>query len=191
MAPRNGFIRLLFATAALLHLAVACGSAQRGDLPAVSATTYRLDTNDTVRITVFGQEELTDQYTVDSAGTIAMPLIGAVEARSRSETELERTIAAKLSQGFLRDPSVSVEVVEYRPFYILGEVRSPGQYPYRPGMTVQSAVAVGGGYTYRARKDEVLVARRRADGSGVVEAAVDPVTEISPGDVITIRERLF
>ncbi|MGF1605872.1 MAG: polysaccharide biosynthesis/export family protein [Rhodothalassiaceae bacterium] len=167
-----------------------CAGPSGGTLPPVPAGAYRLDAEDRVRVTVFGQPDLSGTYRIDSAGSVAMPLIGTVSARGLTEQQLEQALVTRFAQGFLREPQVSVEVAEYRPFYILGEVRQPGQYSYAPGMTVLSAIAVGGGYTYRARKDRVVIARRTAEGE-ILEAAVAPTTPIQPGDVITIRERVF
>ena len=115
---------------------------------------YHLDAGDRLRVVVYGQEGLTNTYAIDAGGSITMPLIGAVPARGRTTAGLAAEIAAKLRKGFIREPSVAVEVEAYRPFFILGEVAAPGQYPYVPNMTVESAVAIAGGFSPRARRDQ-------------------------------------
>src|ERR1700704_4385854 len=116
---------------------------------------YHLDAGDRLRVVVYGQEGLTNTYAIDAGGAITMPLIGAVAARGRTPAGLAAEIAAKLRNGYIREPSVAVEVESYRPFFILGEVAAPGQYPYVPSMSVESAVAIAGGFSPRARSDQV------------------------------------
>jgi polysaccharide biosynthesis/export protein len=122
---------------------------------------YTLDSGDRLRIVVFGQDGLTNSYAVDTAGNITLPLIGAVHARGLTTAELSGALAARLRQGFLREPHVAVEVELYRPFFILGEVVFPGQYPYVPNMTIETAVAIAGGFTPRAFRPH-----RRAEPAG-------------------------
>lgn len=151
---------------------------------------YKLDSGDRLRVVVFGQTDLTNSYMVDQAGYISMPLIGAVPARGRSTQELEGQIAAKLKSGsFIRDPDVSVEVDRYRPFFIMGEVTSAGQYPYVNGMTVQMAVAIAGGFTPRAQRSDVDVTRQ-VNGR-VMTVRLLPTQPVYPGDTVNVRERLF
>jgi polysaccharide export outer membrane protein len=150
---------------------------------------YRLDAGDKLRVVVYGQEGLTNTYSVDASGAITMPLIGRVPARGLTPAELARAIAAKLRNGFIREPYVAAEVETYRPFFILGEVQAPGQYPYVPNMTVESAVAIAGGYTPRAFRKSMQLDRN--DGAGVLRATVTPITPIKPGDTVTIGERWF
>ena len=150
---------------------------------------YRLDAGDKLRVVVFGQEGLTNSYAVDAGGAITMPLIGAVQARGLTPAELSRSIAAKLRNGFIREPSVACEVETYRPFFILGEVAAPGQYPYVPNMTVESAVAIAGGYSPRALRNSVKMTRSNVAGS--VSAVVPPTTLVNPGDTIVVGERWF
>lgn len=150
---------------------------------------YTLGSGDRLRITVFGQPSLSTTYGVDAEGVITMPLIGGVEAAGRSPYELQKTIEQRLKAGFLREPSVSVEVESYRPFFIMGEVTSAGQYPYVAGMTVENAIAIAGGFGPRARKDLATITRKV---SGQSARAVVPLsTPVRPGDVITIGERWF
>ena len=120
---------------------------------------YRLASGDRLRVIVFGQDNLSNSFSVDGAGIISMPLIGRVRAQGLTTAELEHAIAARLRQGYMRDPSVSVEVEAFRPFFVLGEVEIAGQYPFINGMTVQNAIAVAGGFTPRALEDSVDITR--------------------------------
>ena len=150
---------------------------------------YHLDAGYRLRVVVYGQEGLTNTYAIDASGSITMPLIGIVPARGRTTAGLAGEIAAKLRNGFIREPSVAVEIEAYRPFFILGEVAAPGQYPYVPNMTVESAVAIAGGFSPRARRDSVTVTHTDASGSG---RYVMPLgTAISPGDTVFVGERWF
>lgn len=150
---------------------------------------YHLDAGDKLRVVVYGQEGLTNTYAIDAGGSITMPLIGSVPARGRTTAGLASEISAKLRNGFIRDPSVAVEIESYRPFFILGEVAAPGQYPYVPNMTVESAVAIAGGFSPRARRDRVTVTHSDASGTG--RFVVPPGTSISPGDTVLVGERWF
>jgi polysaccharide biosynthesis/export protein len=150
---------------------------------------YHLDAGDKLRVVVYGQEGLTNTYAIDAGGSITMPLIGAVPARGRTPAGLAAEISAKLRGGFIRDPSVAVEIEAYRPFFILGEVAAPGQYPYVPNMTVESAVAIAGGFSPRARRDSVTLTHTDASGSG--RFVVPLGTPLSPGDTVLIGERWF
>ena len=153
-------------------------------------TDYRLGAGDRVRVTVFGQQDLTGIYSVDGSGNLAFPLVGQVRAAGLTGSELQGALVASLSPKYIKDPSVTVEVLSYRPFYILGEVRTPGSYPYVFGMTVLHAVALAGGYTYRAREDDFRVTRTSPDG-GKTHLDVTEDTPVEPGDIITVRERFF
>ena len=150
---------------------------------------YHLDAGDKLRVVVYGQESLTNTYAIDAGGSITMPLIGAVPARGRTTARLASEISAKLRRGFIRDPSIAVEIESYRPFFILGEVAAPGQYPYVPNMTVESAVAIAGGFSPRARRDGVTVTH--SDAAGSARFVVPPDTFISPGDTVLVGERRF
>ncbi len=150
---------------------------------------YRFDAGDKLRITVFDQANLTNTYLVDASGNISMPLIGGVAARGRTAAELESEIAAKLRNGYLKRPDVSVDIDQYRPFFIMGEVKNAGQYPYVAGMTAQTAVAIAGGYSARADQASLDVTRQI---NGEVLVGRVPVTDpIRPGDTIYVRERYF
>ena len=156
---------------------------------AENASAYLLDSGDRLRVVVFGQDGLSNSYVVDAAGNIAMPLIGAVAARGSSTSELARGIGARLRNGFIREPHVAIEVESYRPFFILGEVTFPGQYPYVPNMTVETAVAIAGGFTPRAYRREAKVAR--SQNGQAYRQAVPTTYPVLPGDTITIDERWF
>ena len=157
--------------------------------PVRYAAAYHLDAGDKLRVVVYGQEGLTNTYAIDAGGSITMPLIGAVPARGRTPAGLAAEIGARLRGGFIRNPSVAVEVEAYRPFFILGEVAAPGQYPYVPNMTVESAVAIAGGFSPRALRDRVTITH--TDGSGTARYVVPPGTSISPGDTVLVGERWF
>jgi polysaccharide export outer membrane protein len=150
---------------------------------------YRLDAGDKLRVVVYGQEGLTNTYTIDASGSITMPLIGQVGARGRSPASLAGEITAKLRNGYIREPSVAVEIESYRPFFILGEVQAPGQYPYVPNMTVESAIAIAGGFSPRARRDVVTLTH--TDAGGVARYAVPLGTAMGPGDTVQVSERWF
>jgi len=150
---------------------------------------YMLDSGDKLRVVVFGQDSLSNSYSVDAAGNITMPLIGAVYARERSPAALSQAIGAKLRNGYIREPHVAVEIEAYRPFFILGEVTAPGQYPYVANMTVETAVAIAGGFTPRAFKKNVELSRH-ADGQAY-RGKVPPAYTLRPGDSIVVAERWF
>lgn len=150
---------------------------------------YTLDSGDKLRVVVFGQDGLSNSYAVDAGGNIAMPLIGAVRARGLTVAQLSGAIAARLRQGFIREPHVAVEVEAYRPFFILGEVTFPGQYPYVANMTVETAVAIAGGFTPRAQRNTVELSR--AERGDIVRGAVPVFTPVRPGDTIVVAERWF
>jgi polysaccharide export outer membrane protein len=138
---------------------------------------------------VYGQEGLTNTYAIDAAGSITMPLIGSVHARGRTTAGLAADITAKLRNGYIREPSVAVEIETYRPFFILGEVQAPGQYPYVPNMTVESAIAIAGGFSPRAKRD--IVTLTHTDASGVARYEVPLGTSLKPGDTVQVGERWF
>lgn len=159
-------------------------------LPVSAIGPYRLGPGEKVRVVVFGQEHLTGEFRVNDHGTIAVPLLGAIPADGVTTTELEHTIATRLQdRKILLQPSVSVEVVSYRQMFILGEVAKPGQYPYEPGMTLLTAVAVAGGFTYRAQTGYASILR--TTGGRSVEGRVGRGADVLPGDVITIYQRYF
>jgi polysaccharide export outer membrane protein len=150
---------------------------------------YRIGSGDRLTIRVLGQTDLTNDYIVDGAGNISLPLINTVKVGGLTAPEAERLIAARLREGYLRAPSVSVQVTNLRPFYILGEVNQAGSYPYQSGMTVQNAIAIAEGYSARANQGDVLLTRK--SGEGTMSSRVPVTTQIYPGDIIYIRERWF
>lgn len=150
---------------------------------------YRLGSGDDLRITVFGQDDLSGEYNVSGNGTISVPLVGQIEVVNLTTSESEAKITRALAGGYLRNPRVNVEVTNYRPYTILGEVRSPGQFPYRSGLTVIEAVAQSGGFTYRANEKVVLI--KSKDSVEEVTVVLDGNTLVQPGDSIRIKERFF
>ena len=182
-------LRNAFAAAPRRSYAPAPAAYAAAPMPVAYDAAYRLDAGDRLRVVVYGQEGLTNTYAIDAGGSITMPLIGAVPARGRTPAGLAAEIAAKLRNGYIRDPSVAVEIEAYRPFFILGEVAAPGQYPYVPNMSVESAVAIAGGFSPRARRDRVTLTH--TDGSGSMRVVVPLGTALSPGDTVLVGERWF
>jgi polysaccharide export outer membrane protein len=151
---------------------------------------YTLGVSDEIRLTVFGEEALSGSYTVGSNGAISMPLIGEITLAGLSTTRAEALIRGKLADGYLIKPSVSIEMLRHRPFYILGEVHAPGSYDYASNMNVLGAVAVAGGFTYRANRKNVQILRA-ADGKSAAYKAFAVEAPVAPGDTIVVGERLF
>jgi polysaccharide export outer membrane protein len=150
---------------------------------------YRLGVADKVRVNVFGEAALTGEFLVGGNGKISLPLIGETQASGLTIGEFQAEVAEALRNGFITEPRVSAEVLNYRPFYILGEVDAPGEYPYTNSLTVLNAVATAGGFTYRADNRRVFI--KRADADGEEEYPLTTATRVAPGDTIRIRERLF
>jgi polysaccharide export outer membrane protein len=148
---------------------------------------YVLDTGDVVRVTVYGDATLSNSYNIDDAGAIALPLVGQVPARGKTTAEVAAEISAALANGFMRNPDVAVEVAQYRPFFIQGEVAASGQYPYVYGMTVRAAISTAGGYTETADRTRALVYRRQ-DGV-MAKGLVGLDFPIYPGDTIVVLDR--
>lgn len=150
---------------------------------------YRLGTGDKLKITVYGEEDLSGEFLVDGSGQVQLPLVGQVKAASLTIHEFVAEVSKALQDGYLKDPKVSVEVLNYRPFYIIGEVNKPGEYPFESGLNVLGAIALAGGYTYRANDSDVYVRRAGKDKEEEMPASAN--TKIYPGDIIRIAERLF
>lgn len=196
IALRPLYILFLAAVAIVLS---ACGStggqpAGPADAGAIEsrtqvATDYTLGSSDRLRITVFGHPDLSGEFEVDGSGSISLPLIGQQKAEGLSTKQLETSITETLAGGYILNPRVSAEVINYRPFYILGEVGRPGEYPYTSGLTVQNAIAAAGGYTYRANKRVIYIKSKDSDR----EIAYDltPSTVVKPGDTLRVGERIF
>lgn len=187
--PRHGLLLFCLTLSAMLS-----GCALPGAyVPELLATTtdepYRLASGDRLRIIVFGQDALSNTYSVDGSGHISMPLIGLVPAAGETTQTLQHEIAARLRHGFIRDPRVSVEVEAFRPFFVLGEVTNAGQYPFVEGLTAQKAIAIAGGFSPRGYMGAVDLTRD-VDGYSVT-GRVPLLQAIRPGDTITVRERIF
>ena len=150
---------------------------------------YQLDTGDAVRVTVYGDADLTETYRVDDAGAIAFPLVGEVTVRGQTTKVAADRLAAALANGYMRNPNVAVEVAEYRPFFIQGEIGNAGQFPYVYGMTVRAAISTAGGFSDTADRNRAVVYRRQ--GSQMVKGSVDLDFPIYPGDTIVVQERWF
>lgn len=150
---------------------------------------YRLGSGDKVRVTVFGEDALTGEYLVGGSGKISLPLVGEVQAGGLTISRFQDEVVAALKEGYLKDPKVSAEVLNYRPFYILGEVQKPGEYPYSNGLTVLNAVATANGFTYRANTKKVFI--KRAGENAEHEYPLTSITQVAPGDTIRIAERFF
>jgi protein involved in polysaccharide export with SLBB domain len=155
-----------------------------------TAVAARLETGDKLKVSIYGEDALTGVYDINPAGSITMPLVGSIRAAGRSRAELEREITSAYRSGnFLQEPKVTVAVVEFRPYYIMGEAASPGQYPYRSGINLLTAISTAGGLTYRASRDTVLI--QHAGQLDWKKYAMTANVPISPGDIIRIPERYF
>jgi polysaccharide export outer membrane protein len=190
-------VRKILAGLAIAFALGACAQAPLSIDPAVALAEggvrvvpeYRLGPSDKVRVNVFGEEALTGEFTVGGSGRISLPLIGEIQAEGLTITQLQESIAEALRQGFINEPRVNAEVLNYRPFYILGEVNKPGEYPYTSSLTVLNAVATAEGFTYRADTRRVYI--KRADGAAEQAYPLTTATQVAPGDTIRIGERFF
>jgi polysaccharide export outer membrane protein len=172
------------------ELPQAPGSALAGQADmAAPPDLMRLQAGDTLRVTVFGEEKLSGDFQVDPSGYVSLPLAGTVLAAGHTKIELERSLTEKFKSKYLRDPKVTVDVASFRPIYVLGEVQRPGEYQYRSGLNVVSALAVAGGVTYRASKSRVLI--QRSGEKELKEHDLDPAIPVMPGDVVRVPERYF
>ena len=176
--------------ATCIGLAACSSGGDLKPLPEAKVTGYTLGAGDKIRVITFGGEQLTGEFRINDAGNVALPLLGTIPAAGLTTDRLQKTITDDLeSKNLFHNPNVTVEITEYRPIFILGEVNRPGEYPYKPGMTVLSAVSTAGGFTYRAVTDTGSVVRT-TDGT-TDEGTVTRRSLIQPGDVITIFERHF
>jgi polysaccharide export outer membrane protein len=181
------FTFVCWAALALLLTLPAASDAQNASAgkPAVTAEdSYQLGSGDKIRVIVFGEEDLGGEFQVDGNGRISLPLIGELQAKGETANSLEQHIAAKLADGYLQSPRVSVEISTYRPFYVIGEVNKPGEYPYVNGMSALNAIALAGGYTTRANEGPIYIRRNGTLREEKLEA--DQMTRILPGDVIRV-----
>jgi protein involved in polysaccharide export with SLBB domain len=160
-----------------------------GPTPSAIIQDYKLGVGDKIRVIVFNEPNLSGEFVVTPAGTVAAPLLGEVKALGLTVNEFQSGMEKKLADGYLRSPKVSVEVLNFRPFYILGEVNKPGEYPYSSGLTVLNAVATAGGFTYRADTRKVFM--RRADDAAETAVTLESRTAVAPGDTVRIGERYF
>nr|WP_258043033.1 polysaccharide biosynthesis/export family protein [Sphingomonas sp. NBWT7] len=178
---------------------LATGCAEKGDGPILAsgdryaaadiASDYRLGVGDKVRMTVYNEPNLTGEFWVNPDGTLALPLIGSVPARGMVVADIARDATTKFADGYLRQPKVSMEVITFRPFYILGEVSAPGEYPYASGLTALNAIATAKGFTPRANRDVIRI--RRQGEANEVNYKLTPELVVHPGDTIRIGERFF
>jgi polysaccharide export outer membrane protein len=150
---------------------------------------YLLGAGDSLRITVFGESDLSGTFKISDSGTLVMPLVGQIQAQGLSLPELQKRLTTQLNEKAVKSPDVTLQIEQYRPFFILGEVKNPGSYPYVPEMTVLSAVAIAGGFTFRAAQDEVSVTRKR--NGTAVESRATREARVLPGDVVFVFERHF
>jgi len=188
-AATSGCLRTPMPSASPVPVAVAAPMVRPPPLPPDDPP-YTLDSGDKLRVVVFGQDGLTNSYAVAAGGHITMPLIGTVMARGATTEDLARAIADRLRRGYIREPHVAIEIEAYRPFFILGEVTFPGQYPYVPNMTIETAVAIAGGFTPRANRWELQIDRPAGPG-GRSRGSVPLLTRVRPGDTVIIKERWF
>ena len=149
---------------------------------------YLIGPSDKLRVTVYGEKDLSKVYQVDGLGIVSVPLVGQIKVAGMTLRQAEDLLIVALSNGYLVDPSVAIEIAEFRPFYIMGEVRRPGSYNYIDGMSILNAIAVSGGYTYRANTKRIEVIRSDAKSDPVI---VDPTSQVMPGDIIRVKERFF
>lgn len=186
---------LMASVASAMVLTTGCSTALPPAPEAAAApagpVAYTLGSGDKVRIIVFGEEGLTGEYSIADNGDLSFPLIGTVPAKGHSVAQLQAAVRERLANGYLKDPRVSVEVLTYRPYYILGEVNKPGEYPYTAGLTLQQAVATAGGYTYRANTRRIAVKHADETAEHGVEVRGGPSVSVQPGDTIRIPERFF
>jgi polysaccharide export outer membrane protein len=156
---------------------------------ALSLEDYRIGPSDKIRVIVFGEPELSGEFAVNSGGEISLPLLGEIAVNGKTIEEVRGMVTEGLSSGYINDARVAAEITTYRPFYILGEIADPGEYPYSAGMTVFKAVAAAGGFTYRAKKSSVYI--KRDIGGQEVELKLTQELAVYPGDVIRVGERFF
>ena len=161
-------------------------------VPAAAGTNddnYKLGTGDKLKVTVYGEDDLSGEVIVDGAGQVQLPLVGQVNAGGLTVHQFVAEVTNFLGSKYLRDPKVSVSIENYRPFYIMGEVNKPGEYPYENNLNVLGAVALAGGYTYRADSDDVYI--RRDGTTKEVQLPATALTQINPGDIVRVPERIF
>lgn len=196
---QNASCRLAFRLAGLAGLLAVAGCSpvgspgyaayQEAAAPPAINRPYILHTNDQLHVQVYSEQTITGDYVVDSTGYLSIPVAGRVKAAGLTVQQLERRVAAQLNGAILKDARVNIQIATYAPFYIRGEVKKPGEFPYKPGLTVADAVALAGGYTYRADEDRVVV--RPSGSDRELTRPTDANPSVSPGDNITVPERFL
>ena len=152
-------------------------------------TIYSLDSGDLVRVTVFGEPDLSGEFSIDAQGKLNLALIGPVFVRGMTTSQARTAIHDAYLDGYLRHPDIAVDVVAFRPFFIVGEVNQPGSYSFVPGMNVLNAIAIGGGMTYRGDEDDIEILR--GNDTARVSIPANLATIVMPGDIVRIAERYF
>ena len=193
------FCRLAFLLAGLASVLSlgGCSSAGSSSLAAYQETAvvqtvsgpYRLHTNDQLHVQVYNEQTITGDYTIDGTGYVSIPVAGRVKAAGLTAEQLERRVAARLNGSILKDARVNIQITTYAPFYIRGEVKKPGEFPYKPGLTIADAVALAGGYTYRADESRFLVRPTGSNAELTRPTGANP--SVQPGDNITVPERFL
>jgi protein involved in polysaccharide export with SLBB domain len=162
---------------------------QQALIQSAATTAPTLQAGEKIKVTVFGEDRLTGEYEIDPAGFVSLPLAGTVKAAGLTKPQLEQELSKKFRGEYLRNPKVTVDVSTFRPFYILGEVAKPGEYPYKSGLNVMSAMALAGGATYRASRGAVMI--QHAGDNGFREYPMSPTIPVRPGDLVRVPERYF
>jgi protein involved in polysaccharide export with SLBB domain len=186
----------LMLAAALMAIVLSLGGCRKAaPIVAISQTAadteYRLASGDKIRVIVFGEETLTGEYVLTSAGNLSFPLVGNIPANNRTVEQLQADLTRALADGYINNPRVSIQVLSFRPFYILGEVNRPGEYPVSTGLTIQQAVAAAGGYTYRANTKRIFLKRANETQERLINLRAQPNLVVRAGDTIRISERHF
>jgi polysaccharide export outer membrane protein len=190
MQQRSYAIGVCLALMLAVGFAAPCDAQAQAKPSAADASgTYTLGPNDRIRLKVYGEADISGEYEIDSNGYASIPLAGRIRAAGLTTGQLERSVVAALAKGIVRDPRVNIEMAMYRPYYILGEVKKSGEYPYRLGITILDAVASAGGFTYRANENKVFL--RRSGGNTEEVYPLDTPVKVFPGDNIRIPERYF
>lgn len=188
--PRvDHFARVIAACLMMLFISACAGSNAEPGTAAYTPTVYRLAAGDKLSITVFGEESLSREYAITPQGDLAFPLLGDVPVADKTVGELQEVLRGKLAEGYVNDPRVTVEVLNYRPFYVLGEVSKAGEFPFSDGLTVVQAVARAGGFTYRADRSKVFITRMGQSREEVYDLEAGRTVYVAPGDTIRIGER--
>lgn len=191
----RGFLRIVFMLVAGLAIAACAGSAVPSNAQSAqiadSDIEYRLSAGDRVRVIVFGEETLTGEYVITSGGNLTFPLVGNLSATDKTVEQLQTAVANALNDGYVNNPRVSIQVVSFRPFYILGEVNRPGEYPVSTGLTLEQAVASAGGFTYRANTKRAYIKRSSETQERPIALRGPTPVIVRAGDTIRILERRF